>query len=231
MLVSFLWIHDSKYRIASRMDITQARWFTSQVNPILQRPNGEELHCLNSKGKNFSLYSSPMPTVARMVSVIAMTCSLVGARTLMPVISVVVTLLLVLPRMVRALPGSAPGTRRTPAAWLPWFVCWVFVVFWFLVTSHLGTFVARTVVELSWRRVTAAPRTAVRLGTAWCGVTFTFPVLWGCRSGWWSWITLISTSTSTPAFSSFLNAVYRAIWTHSFCSLCFPFSILHCLNR
>lgn len=176
MLVSFLWIHDSKYRIASRMDITQARWFTSQVNPILQRPNGEELHCLNSKGKNFLLYSSPMPTVARMVSVIAMTRSLVGARTLMPVISVVVTLLLVLPRMVRALPGSAPGTRRTPAAWLPWFVCWVFVVFWFLVTSHLGTFVARTVVELSWRRVTAAPRTAVRLGTAWCGVTFTFPM-------------------------------------------------------
>lgn len=158
------------------MDITQARWFTSQVNPMLQSPNGEELHCLNSKGKNFLLYSSPMPTVARMVSVIAMTCSLIGAWTLMPVISIVVTLLLVLPRMVRALPGSAPGTWWTPAAWFPWFVCWVLVVFWFLVTSHLGTFVARTVVELSWRRVTAAPRTAVGFGTARCGVTFAFPM-------------------------------------------------------
>lgn len=64
-----------------------------------------------------------MPAVAGMVSLIAVTRSLVGARALMPVVSVVVTLLLVLPRVVRALPGSAPGTRRAPAAGLPWFVC------------------------------------------------------------------------------------------------------------
>lgn len=171
----FLWIHDKKNRVTSRIDITEATWFTSQVNPTLQRPNGEELHSLNSKGKTALDCSSPVPAVARMVAVIAMTCSLVGARTLMPVISVVVTLLLVLPRMIGALPGPAPGTRRAPAARFPWFVCRVFIVFWFLVTSHLGTFVTGTVVELSWGRVTAAPRTAVGLRATWRGITFTFP--------------------------------------------------------
>lgn len=65
--------------------------------------------------------------------------------------------------MIGALPGPAPGTRRAPAARFPWFVRRVFIVFRFLVTSHLGTFVTGTVVELSWGRVTAAPRTAVGL--------------------------------------------------------------------
>lgn len=82
-----------------------------------QRPNGEGgLRCSNSKGKNLSQLSSPVPAVARMVSVVTMSCSLVGPRTLVPVVPVVVTLLLVLPRVVGALPGSAPGSGRTPAA-------------------------------------------------------------------------------------------------------------------
>lgn len=117
-----------------------------------------------------------MPAVARVLSVVAMTRSLVRPRTLVPVVSVVVTLLLVLPRVVGALPGAAPGARGAPAAGFPRLVSRVFVVFRFLVTSHLGSFVAGTVVELSWRRVAAAPGTAVGFGAARRGVTFTLPM-------------------------------------------------------
>lgn len=108
------------------MDVTHG---LQQVNPILQRPSRGELRCCNCKGNNSWLCSSPVPAVARVLSVVAMTRSLVGPRTLVPVISVVVTLLLVLPRVVGALPGSAPGTRGAPAAGFPWLVCRVFVVF------------------------------------------------------------------------------------------------------
>lgn len=54
-------------------------------------------------------------------------------------------------------------------------MCCVFIVFGFLVASHLGSFVSRAVVELPGRRVTAAPGAAVGLGTTGRGVTLTFP--------------------------------------------------------
>lgn len=126
-----------------------------------------------------------MPAVAGVLPVVAVCSPLVGAGALVPLGPVVVTLLLVLARVIRALPGAAPGAGRAPAPRLPAFVGGVFVVFRFLVASDLGgAFVAGAVVELPGRRVAAAPRAAVRLGAAGGGVAFAFPVLRGCRSGW-----------------------------------------------
>lgn len=117
-----------------------------------------------------------MPAVPGVLPVVAVGSPLVGAGALVPLGPVVVTLLLVLARVIRALPGAASGARRAPASRLPAFVGGVFVVFRFLVASDLGAFVAGAVVELPGRRVAAAPRAAVRFGAAGGGVAFAFPV-------------------------------------------------------